>query len=229
LQRINSWAAPPPRPGLLPPIKHRLDQTLQALPVIPPIGARGAEERRRDEGNGSSGGNRESSGLQGRIRERSRPGEVGARNSHLVKLYAVSLVQLVAVLGVVVLFTEIKEVRDFTSSNSWLSRVAMFTMLIFMICWVTLAACFPALREHVVYHLAILLVFTTCEGFLLGALSANANNTLNRGEYRGKYSLKKIDHLGESTTPGNSRCLLNPEPYCPPADYQPRRSGVGST
>ena len=34
-------------------------------------------------------------------------------------------------------------------------------------------------REHVVYHLAILLVFTTCEGFLLGALSANAN-TLNR-------------------------------------------------
>ena len=34
-------------------------------------------------------------------------------------------------------------------------------------------------REHVVYHLAILLVFTTCEGFLLGALSANASYNLN--------------------------------------------------
>lgn len=78
---------------------------------------------------------------QGRIRERSRSGEVthlliiilieaflilllspilllltvivtqvGARNSHLVKLYAVSFIQLIMVLGVVVLFTEIKEV-----------------------------------------------------------------------------------------------------------------------
>ena len=77
-----------------------------------------------------------------------------------------------------------------------------------------------------VYHLAILLVFTTCEGFLLGALSANANtlnrwasltnivgqlplrpidNVLIRGQYRGKYSLKKIDHIGENMPPGNSR------------------------
>ena len=79
---------------------------------------------------------------QGRIRERSRSGEVtlllliiiiieaflllllprllllltmvvtqvGARNSHLVKLYAVSFIQLIMVLGVVVIFTEIKEV-----------------------------------------------------------------------------------------------------------------------
>ena len=30
------------------------ENVLQALPVIPPIGARGAEERRREEGNGSS-------------------------------------------------------------------------------------------------------------------------------------------------------------------------------
>ena len=37
-------------------------------------------------------------------------GQVGARNSHLVKLYAVSLLQLIFVLAVVVLFTEIKEV-----------------------------------------------------------------------------------------------------------------------
>ena len=40
--------------------------------------------------------------------------QVGARNSHLVKLYAVSLVQLMMVLGVVVLFTEIKEVTKMT-------------------------------------------------------------------------------------------------------------------
>ena len=40
--------------------------------------------------------------------------QVGARNSHLVKLYAVSLVQLIMVLGVVVLFTEIKEVTTIT-------------------------------------------------------------------------------------------------------------------
>ena len=36
--------------------------------------------------------------------------QVGARNSHLVKLYAVSFIQLIMVLGVVVIFTEIKEV-----------------------------------------------------------------------------------------------------------------------
>ena len=36
--------------------------------------------------------------------------QVGARNSHLVKLYAVSFIQLIMVLGVVVLFTEVKEV-----------------------------------------------------------------------------------------------------------------------
>lgn len=101
------------------------------------------------------------------------------------------------VLGVVVFFTEIKEVRDFTSSNSWLSRVAMFTMLIFMICWVTLAACFPALREQAVYHLAILLVFTTCESFLLGALSANAS-TLKRNR---QPSVK--NDIAENGSPGN--------------------------
>ena len=52
-------------------------------------------------------------------------GEVGARNSHLVKLYAVSLIQLTFVLAVVVLFTEIKEVIRM-----------MIALLFFSVIWV---------------------------------------------------------------------------------------------
>ena len=82
-------------------------------------------------------------------------------------------------------------------------------------------------REHVVYHLAILLVFTTCEGFLLGALSANASYNLNNrlswhnhfglhaynkpittlliSFYRSRlYSPKKFDHPVQNQTTGNS-------------------------
>ena len=140
----------------------------------------------------------------------------------------------------------ISQVRDFTSSNSWLSRAAMCKCSHFTLhsptfripglclffypaqklpfqsqCWSSWSVgsplppasqlsgllfmqssrtsvynwcqsarehLVPAIkqhqldapaREHVVYHLAILLVFTTCEGFLLGALSANASYNLN--------------------------------------------------
>ena len=51
--------------------------------------------------------------------------EIKSRNRHLLKVYVVSLAQLVFVLAIVLSFTEIKDVREFRKENPWIGNLSM--------------------------------------------------------------------------------------------------------
>ena len=84
-----------PRPGLLPPIRQKIGETLQALPVIPPIGGKG-EVGRDQSGRGEGRAGEVGGGERGEQRGRRGLGEdqIKTRNTHLVKLYCVSFFQV---------------------------------------------------------------------------------------------------------------------------------------
>ena len=104
----NNWAGdlPVTRKGLLPPIRHKLNNAVEKLPVIPPISSK--TEHTTTEVRGR---NQES---EHRAQRNTR-----SRNNHLRKVYLVSLVQLLAVLLIVVVFTEVEIVREYNNQHSW--------------------------------------------------------------------------------------------------------------
>ena len=96
---------------VLPPLQHKLHSVVEKLPVIPPISAVKVEQ---------------SSTTTARGRDRPLEDDNRAerntrlRNNHLRKVYLVSLAQLLAVLLMVVVFTEVQTIRDYNNQHSWI-------------------------------------------------------------------------------------------------------------
>ena len=113
----NNWAGVEPgkRQGLLPPIKHKLHTAVQNFPVIPPISS---ETETSDPGTTVGRSRVQEVDIASRLQR-----NIRTRNSHLRKVYLVSLTQLLLVLLIVVVFTEVDAVRDFNNRHPWFGVV----------------------------------------------------------------------------------------------------------
>ena len=103
--------------GVLPPIKHKINSAVQNFPVIPPIANKPRPSRSQSQDAAASRSGDEEPPDGGDEDTRS-------RNRHLFKVYLVSLAQLVAVLLMVVAFTEVAAVRTFLHSHHWVGILA---------------------------------------------------------------------------------------------------------
>ena len=103
--------------GVLPPIKHKINSAVQNFPVIPPIANKPRPSRSQSQDAAASRSGDEEPPDGGDEDTRS-------RNRHLFKVYLVSLAQLVAVLLMVVAFTEVSAVRTFLHSHHWVGILA---------------------------------------------------------------------------------------------------------
>ena len=109
----NNWAGVEPgkRQGLLPPIKHKLNTAVQNFPVVPPISSlTETSDPVTTVGRSRVPETEVASRHQRNIR---------TRNSHLRKVYVASLTQLLTVLLIVVVFTEVDAVREFNNQHPW--------------------------------------------------------------------------------------------------------------
>ena len=105
----NNWAGEVPvaRKGLLPPIRHKLHNAVEKFPVIPPISSKTEQTTTEERGDNQLAGDY-------RAQRNTR-----TRNNHLRKVYLVSLVQLLGVLLIVVVFTEVEIIREYNNQHSW--------------------------------------------------------------------------------------------------------------
>ena len=176
----NNWAGVEPgkRKGLLPPIKHKLHTAVENFPVIPPISSVTETSDPVTTVGRSRVPDTEGSSRQQR--------NIRTRNSHLRKVYLVSLTQLLTVLLIVVVFTEVDTVREFNNRHPWfgvlltgkssrvinsqifVSSFVSVLMLIFLCSWIMIVICFPSAKQQTFYNVSILLIFTICEGLLFG-------------------------------------------------------------
>ena len=109
----NNWAGVEPgkRRGLLPPIKHKLNTAVQNFPVVPPISSVTETSDPVTTVGRSRVPETEATSRQQR--------NMKTRNGHLRKVYLVSLTQLLTVLLIVVVFTEVDTVREFNNQHPW--------------------------------------------------------------------------------------------------------------
>ena len=124
----NNWAVEGEqrqvRRAVLPPIRHKISSVVDRFPVIPPIAANSEQSR-------SSGGSsnidhqrveeHDSGGSRGSPRDR----DTKSRNRHLLKVYLVSMCQLLIVLSLVVCFTGIKIIKDVHQQNPWIGVLSI--------------------------------------------------------------------------------------------------------
>ena len=170
----------------------------------------------------SSGRSRDQSRVSGEDQDESEDecethNELKSRNRHLLKVYLVSLIQLLVVLCLVIFFTEVEQVREFQENHRWIGVLAvgeyyfcnlsliyieaqqppifkplilmpqlifilinqilknfnihmfiLVSMMCFLCFWILLLICCSFIRHTPRYNLAILIIFTLCEGILLG-------------------------------------------------------------
>ena len=113
LTNNGAGVEPGKRKGLLPPLKHKLHTAVENFPVIPPISS---EAETSDPVTNTV---RRSRVQETEVARRLERLHVKTRNSHLRKVYLVSLTQLLVVLLVVVVFTEVDTVREFNNRHPW--------------------------------------------------------------------------------------------------------------
>ena len=78
----------------------------------------------------SSGRSRDQSRVSGEDQDESEDecethNELKSRNRHLLKVYLVSLIQLLVVLCLVIFFTEVEQVREFQENHRWIGVLAV--------------------------------------------------------------------------------------------------------
>ena len=165
---------------MLPPIKHKINSAVQNFPVIPPIANKPRPSRSQSQDAAASRSGDEEPPDGG-------DEDTKSRNRHLFKVYLVSLAQLAAVLLMVVAFTEVSAVRTFLHSHHWVGILAtgihgmiwpqledhlityFAVSMLFLLCfWIILILCFPKVRDTPKYNIVIVIIFSLCEGLLLG-------------------------------------------------------------
>ena len=110
--------------GVLPPITHKLSSVVDRFPVIPPITA----NRQSSRASARSSVSAEDTGGEtpgGVMRDSGGDTSTKSRNRHLLKVYMVSLCQLLVVLAMVVCFTGVKSVREVHQQNPWIGVMAI--------------------------------------------------------------------------------------------------------
>jgi len=93
--------------------------------------------------------------------------EKSIRLAFVRKVYAILMVQLAITVGFIALFLYIPSVKQFTAGNPWVLWVALAMTFVLLI----VLACCNDFRRRWPLNIILLLLFTLCEGFLLGAIS----------------------------------------------------------
>jgi len=93
--------------------------------------------------------------------------EKSIRMAFVRKVYAILMVQLAITVGFIAVFLYVPEVKRFAAENTWLLWVAMAMTFVLLI----VLACCNDFRRRWPLNIILLLLFTLCEGFLLGAVS----------------------------------------------------------
>ena len=120
--------------GVLPPITHKISSVVDRFPVIPPITAN--RESSRSSGRSSVSAGEMSShdnSNAGARRGSHADNNIKSRNRHLLKVYMVSLLQLLFVLAIVVCFTGVKSVREVHQQNPTIGVLAIGRRLVTMV------------------------------------------------------------------------------------------------
>ena len=78
------------------------------------------------------------------------------------------MVQLSITVSFIAVFLYVPEVKRFSAENSWVLWVAMAMTFVLLI----VLACCSDFRRRWPLNIILLMLFTLCEGFLLGAISS---------------------------------------------------------
>lgn len=97
--------------------------------------------------------------------------EKSIRLGFIRKVYGILMLQLLATVGIIALFLYVDSVRLYSQQNPWMWYLALVMMMVTLI----MLACCPDVRRRFPINFIVLVAFTLCEGFLLGALSSNYN------------------------------------------------------
>lgn len=95
--------------------------------------------------------------------------EQSVRKGFIKKVYSILMAQLAVTMIFIMLFLYAAPVRNFAAANPWLWILAFVMTIVLLI----VLACCPDVRRKHPINLILLGVFTFCEGFLLGAVSAS--------------------------------------------------------
>ena len=158
--------------GVLPPIKHKLSTAIENFPVIPPIAAKRSTSSSRE----TSSVRSVHSSSQNEDVQQAPDSEIKSRNRHLLKVYLVSLIQLLLVLLIVASFSEVRVFLEFQRQHRWIGSFVIGLMLAFMCIWVVVIVCFPWIKQTPKYNCSILFMFTIFEGILLGETNVRCTN-----------------------------------------------------
>jgi len=94
--------------------------------------------------------------------------EKSIRMAFVRKVYAILMVQLSITVSFIAVFLYVPEVKRFSAENSWVLWVAMAMTFVLLI----VLACCSDFRRRWPLNIILLMLFTLCEGFLLGAISS---------------------------------------------------------
>lgn len=90
------------------------------------------------------------------------------RMAFIRKVYSILMLQLTITIAFIALFIYVPAVRQFAQQNQWTVWVAMAMTFVLVI----VLGCCSNFRRRWPLNFILLLVFTVCEGFLLGAVSS---------------------------------------------------------
>ncbi|XP_037803791.1 protein lifeguard 1-like [Penaeus monodon] len=95
--------------------------------------------------------------------------EKSIRMGFIRKVYAILCTQLLITFGLVAIFVWVPSVSDYALNNMWMLWVAISLTFVMVIA----LSCCGNLRRKSPYNYIALFVFTLCEGYLLGVVSAS--------------------------------------------------------
>ncbi|CAG5130565.1 unnamed protein product [Candidula unifasciata] len=95
--------------------------------------------------------------------------EKNVRLGFIRKVYAILFIQIGITAAMISLFLFVDEVKHYSNSNPWMWILAFVLTFVILI----VLACCPDFRRQSPINMILLMAFTLCEGFLLGAVSSH--------------------------------------------------------
>ncbi|XP_030829095.1 protein lifeguard 2 [Strongylocentrotus purpuratus] len=86
------------------------------------------------------------------------------RHAFIKKVYAILTLQLAVTIGIMCIFILVDEVKEYAQQNYWIFWTAFALTFVFIF----VLACTPDLRRRSPINIICLMLFTICEGVLLG-------------------------------------------------------------
>ncbi|BFZ22553.1 hypothetical protein BsWGS_25592 [Bradybaena similaris] len=96
-------------------------------------------------------------------------GEKSVRLGFIRKVYAILSIQIGITAAMIALFIYVEPIKHYSNENPWMWILAIVLTFVILI----VLACCPDFRRRSPINMVLLLAFTVCEGFLLGAVSSH--------------------------------------------------------